>query len=685
MFKKPRKWFFWVFLFALGILSLPVRADDTQPQSDDASLELEKRFHGAKRKKGDAEPQPLPVAQQKEDEEEPLPAESPAKKRKKQTLYQTPEPKKQSGPTGTATLEDYRLEGSFKYRDAFIDGLNLGAKAGVVSGLSLLGGPNIPFATLLPSPHVTASASYRASGKYGDTAIVGTAGYLRLNTQQAFAPNEKEDMPNLSEDMVSRSLYADYILPLRLSSNFAVAPFVGISPWGMTGLGGAEFGTSASRDEGNFGVAAALKVADSDTVRAWFQGELTLERPDSFRNDVPGGFFGQNLDLFLDGVYGGADYTHRFDPTSSVRAWAQYTEKDLYQRAEWGVDAWQDRLMVSAAGRYQDTNSPWFTNEAGGAAKVEYRPLDEVGINVSGFGLGRTDYAGQDLPANFGVMGGLTWTPGANRSGIRAKKYIARQIGDEPDPQAMIERRRNLSEISLEFSNTFRQALENSETFAEFSKSLPARTTRDIIQAVSLMTDSQPIDNYNFNEGDVINAGSTEELYQRWRETRLTGEEDPMLVCIGSAQSAVDLAETMGKRAGIPIDGAVIGLTRRSPEGKTGGHAAALLATPEYGFVFVDWGEIIATNTRDPDIAMEIYQARQGTFAVIHTIGEGERGAYAGYKITEQGKAVLRAMSFHGEDELPRPRTQELFNDDYSGSGVTRERALDVLDETLRK
>ncbi|MBI2070097.1 MAG: hypothetical protein HYT79_05800 [Elusimicrobia bacterium] len=584
-------------------------------------------------------------------------------------------PPRPLGGRALTTIEDHRIEASGDY---YWPIFRVGLRAGMISGTNLLGGPSIPYATLQPSPYVTGTVSAESEGPvlYSMAAVTGSYLYLRSEPSIRL-PYDSNSRGAIEEHAGAGHFYGDAIPVIRFARNVAMAPFAGVEAWALSSA------DSQMMLDGNVGLAAAWRFAPSHTVHAWGQVEGTLSRADSYRNvDGPNRVSDFNGQVYLEGVSAGADYTHTFGHEDYLRPWVQYTNRNVYHRVDTGMDLGLGPVTLAMAGRFQDTNSPWFVGERGGAVSVQWRPLEDLGLGVTGSVMERRDYEDNSLPYGFNVVGGVTWTPGENASGVSVRRTMVRQVHDDPEAEGIIARGQEYSNTG-DYEDSFRNAVGKSRDFDAFAGNLPVAGVGDILRAVSLMTRSLNDIGYNHTEGEVLNAGNTPDIYSGWRGVYLSADEEdraPVAICIGAAQLASELAERLGQRLGIAIEADPVSTVDNKP----GGHAVPMIRIPGEGIVFVDWGTIVPTNTFDPQAALAVYQGRAGSVAVLHTVGDSsDRGAYAGRIYPEQGRALFDATTLHGEPGLPRSRGREFFNDEARGSDLTRRRALNALDRSL--
>ncbi|MEK7287305.1 MAG: hypothetical protein AAB091_01925 [Elusimicrobiota bacterium] len=675
-----------------------LRADD---QASQVQAGLESEFDGAKAakpsRKKTAVAVPAASSERPEPEKEPEPSTQKRTGEKqlnesgasKQVLPRWP-------PIVHVKLSDYQVEESLIF--PMTTGFSLGTRAGLISAQSFLGGSDLPFGTLLPSPYGTLSSKFKHQGKGIDVMTLVTGGYLYLNTEPslpnvrtkvsgpAWLKGGKDDNGLVAEGLVAGSFYSDVISPWRVGGRAALAAFGGGGVFGMGNFSDAY--TWQGMLDANAGVALAVKVADSEMLRYWVQGEAAMGQADSYRNITEKGV--PNWAFFYEGISMGADYSRYLGPSQHIRAWSQVAARMPYTDFMIGADYAKDAIVVSPSVMARVSHSPWFANEQGGALKIGLRPLDKLGVDLTGSLAARSDIDGRALSENYSIQAGLSWTPGDGVN-IKTSRYLARQVYDTPDPKLIQALDKSYENIDQEFIDGFKEAVKASPDLPSFARNLNVASLRDILYAASLMTGFQDVVNYNSNEFSVPNAQSDDEIYGRWRAAYMDlladpeSRGDPMLVCIGSAQSASGLVMALSRKLGLDLQAGPVSVVKRGSEiGLTTAHAAAIIRSPEEGFFFVDFGDIMPTGTFDPDAALAIYQAKRGSVSVSHYFGDVSRGGRTeARKISEQGKIVLDAVSFYGDPELPRSREREMYNRDPRSSEITRDRALESLRKTL--
>ncbi|MBI4668766.1 MAG: hypothetical protein HY747_06210 [Elusimicrobia bacterium] len=583
------------------------------------------------------------------------------------------------GARFTGTLEDHRAEFSVDY---LWDVVRAGLRSGVVSGTNLFGGPGIPYAVLQPSLYITGSVTAEHNGENLDAMAQVSGSYLYMLTEQSILDPGQSDYASAEEELFVGSAYGDVIYAFRVSPDAAIASFAGASLWdqGLAGPGGQWI------YEGNAGIAGGLNVSESDTVHAWTQLQVNYLRTDSYQNQVPD--HQHNHSMSFDGLESGVDYTHRFDSDSSLRLWAQYEYRDPYQLIEGGADYTDGPFGASVAGHYQDTDSPWFANEFGAAARAGYQPFSWLGFDLTGFWLDRSDIDDRPLESRYGLTVGLSGTFDTDGSGYDVDASVARQRSGTPNSQDILDGGYHVYDVNNEFTQAFDQTVSDFEDFASFADNLPVNSVDDILQAGARMAAGIQSRNYNHNELPdnvlrIYNADDTEEIYDRWRQSYLTGEEDPTTVCIGAAQVVSQLVMRLGRRLGINIEAAPVDVVVRGGGSILAGHAISMIRIPERGFVFVDWGNIIPTYTHDPETALAVYDGLVGSAAVFHNVRDAEHGGrYVGRIYMDQGRPILEATSILGDPNI-QPRQPDLFDGDPRSSDITRDRALDSVDDLL--
>ena len=396
-------------------------------------------------------------------------------------------------------------------------------------------------------------------------------------------------------------------------------------------------------------------------------GELTANadlRMDVTRKDM----FNNNGGAVVPGMAAGVEYAR---PVKGLRAAAGV--QTTLQRADAGVrpyvDLSNDHLAVLAAVEARRSRDPFYPDAHGAAVQVRATPALGMAVSVEGR-YERENYGAQSKPTNdFSVTGQVSMdlhrlvrATAALRQTAQTQKTDYRPA----DSYAM-----NARLPGPDYGPIFDKALRESATFEEFAARIPAQGTDGVLSAVSAFADAFGVRNYNHDWQKTPNLTDVGELYRRGRESYLTGNQDPILICIGSAQFTARLVEALSARAGVSLQATAVGVA------VPGEHAVAAIRTPEYGIVFVDWGRLTPTHTMNTKEALAVYQALQGVPEVYHEITAGPEGHHVGYLFTPEGKAFVRRLSVHSD--LDQTQVGALFNDVPSGPDAAAERYRRLL------
>jgi hypothetical protein len=201
------------------------------------------------------------------------------------------------------------------------------------------------------------------------------------------------------------------------------------------------------------------------------------------------------------------------------------------------------------------------------------------------------------------------------------------------------------------------------------------------LAAVSEFALYQDIYSYNNRSDKVPNLEDKDQIYRRSKASIHLQKQDGILVCIGEAQFGVDLINALGERIGEHLNATAVTVTmpvQGNPQGE--GHAVMLLQTRKYGNLFIDWGKKSATHTLDTEKSLDIFQASQGVPAVYHAITGCSKGCEIGNVYSEDGRVILRQLSYH--NELPQPELGRLFNDAADGAAEADARFKEELRKT---
>lgn len=517
--------------------------------------------------------------------------------------------------------------------------------------------------TLKRSPYFGAGVQATHHGDY-EMMVMADVSRATLNSAKGYDdPDSSAASPaNRGGDINSAAVrshgvYVDAGKVMSLGGRARGAVYGAVEGW-QTGRvnGGANGATGYS--EATAGAAALMPAGDGEiTVGA--QLRMQEANRDKFNN-------GQSAYTPTAAVE--AEYAR---PVGRLRAAAGVAAST--QRADDGVRPYLTlggrRLSTMVAGELRRSKDPFYPDVRGAAVSVSAAPSDRVTFTVAA----RTERKQFEMAArpmsDFTVTGEVAVDVGRIArlaAGQRARAREAQTAYQPADSRALNGR---LSEV--QYRAIFDKSLRESSTLAEFTEKIPAGDIDDILAAVSAFTRAFSARNYNYDAPNTPNLDDMEDIYRRGRESYLTGDRDGILICIGSAQFAANLARDLGARARVPLVASAVTV------GVPGGHAVTAIRTPEYGIVFADWGRLTPTRTLDTSEAMAVYQALQGMPAVYHQITDGRTGRHVGYLFSDEGKALVRRLTYHsdaGQADLPR-----LFEDAPRGSDVAAARYKALL------
>jgi len=576
-------------------------------------------------------------------------------------------------------LEDHQIEAGIGVK--LWNAVRLGTRTGFVTAAgSFLGGPPIPYATLKPSLYTTQSAQAGYQGKKLDTTLRLTFGAMEMNSEQSLtAPGVRSR--SFQQMVRAESAYGDVIGIFPVAEKAALAAFVGAEAW--------EFHADNAEHsmEMNAGSALATRVGQSSVFRLTLQGTAFLAKADSFQNVRASGHW--NGAIRPGQLQAGADYTTTIGG-NKLRLGVDAIHASSYDRLIPQASLSNSNGAVSLQGELTKSRNVWFPNSHGVSGRAVV-PVKDFDISLEGkiiqqqaVDFDRGDFA-------FQAVGGLAWTPG--KSDIAAKTRAQRVLAQEDTrypSRSPIDT--FLSQSSSYNEGRLKNDLKKSRDFQSFARNINANSVEDIITAVAVITYSQVQLDYNFDEHKgALNVDNSEKLYKRWKESFISQNKDPILVCIGAAEFASELVNAWGRLRGINITAAPISVVKTratDPLGDTtyGMHSVPAIRTQEYGIVFVDWGQIIPTQTLDTRAALQMYQATQGVPTTIHYLGNpNERGQTSDVIFSPESEVLLDAVTLHGDPDVSHGDIQTSPYDGPRGSQITRTRALDALDRALNQ
>ncbi|MFI5345924.1 MAG: hypothetical protein ACHQ51_06075 [Elusimicrobiota bacterium] len=522
---------------------------------------------------------------------------------------------------------------------------------------------------LRTSPYVGAGVTIEKTGGYELKAVID-ASRAQINSGKGFsdpdgtAASPASALPGkdaFSQTWTTLSSYVDAGRILSAGRKVSAAIFGSVDSFGTLAKG-AENGPVTGMLEGSVGAAMKTGAGRGDvTVSA----DLRLQeaRRNMFRNEERG---------VMPAVAATVEYGR---PAAGGRAFAGV--EAVSQRADVGVrpyvGASSGRVTAMVAAELRKSRDPFYPDARGVAARLSAAPTDGVVVSVEGR-IQRGAYALSPEPTTNGSFEGQVSIDLGRIARLRAahRERDASRISYRPEAS----REMNARLPGPDYASIFAEALRTSPTFDAFVARVPVNGTDGVLDAVSAFTQSFGARNYNYDAPKLQNLDDLEQLYERGRASYLDGARDPILICIGSAQFSSRLAQALGARAGVPIEASAVTVEVPNANGVNAGHAVAAIRTKEYGIVFADWGKLTPTHTYDTAQALRVYQAVQGVPEVYHTVTGGPDGRAVGYLFTEEGKAMIRRLTFHGS--VPQSAVASLFQDAPNGgdAAAARYRAL---------
>jgi hypothetical protein len=555
-------------------------------------------------------------------------------------------------PPLTLKLDNTVGEASMRYKLEPIKGLSItpAMKGGVIAPT---GDTGTPYSTLNRSPYANGSLKVQYTGPW-EALAVGTLGDLNLHSRQSIGGGPNSDN---SQNWLSSSLYLDTGKIVSVSKDVKAAFFAAVGDWGFMSTtvtpkatyysdGMIEFNTGTlwmvkkGRDEATFIADLQLTQADTDMYR---NGEYVF---------IPSGL-------------ASAEYAHRVGGLrESVGVEGTAQRADLGVRPYVGLSGSNASLVV--AGNLRKTNDPFFPNVQGAGAGLRVVPASgwmlalDTSYNREAYPLAPQAYDVVSTYASLTVDDGKLYKAQVGWHG-----YGGSAVGQG-------------GTMTRDYASFFDDAFRSADTYAKFINKIPAKGTDEILGALSVLTSTLQANNYNYNQDAVANVNDPEQLYERARKSYLGGgQKDPILVCKGSAQLAAMVARDLGAKAGIPIAATAVTVAAWDPKGTWVGHAVTQVMTPEYGIVIVDWGTLMPTYTWDSKTSLAVYQAAQGIPAIKHAITAGNDGHTVGWIFSEDGKALVRNLLYHGE--LPTGPLPRIFDDDPRTHELTIERYRELV------
>ncbi|MBI4348288.1 MAG: hypothetical protein HY553_15715 [Elusimicrobia bacterium] len=530
------------------------------------------------------------------------------------------------------------------------------------------GGGTYP--TLLPSPFALIGVRAGVTGPV-DALVVVTHGLTTLSSQRPFGPgsasaaspaNDRAAVDRLQHPLGVTSLHADVGKRFSLGDAWRAAAFAAFDSWlarpsrgdydgaNLQGDLTGSTGVIATRQSGSHALtlSAALEGRRADPTM-WRNGEATL---------VPGGRAGIEYSV----------------GPAAIGAEATASRADKALRPYLSVR--DSRVALTLAGDLRKSENAFVPDRRVVGAEVGYRLTDSISLQLSGH-AGEERYPMAPEPTKvYRAVFGLAVDIGA-----KVQARVAKAV--ETDGALRRFRAENAVATNDRLPGAanaadFHRALAAAPTFDDFVARYDAKSTDRILASVSEVTRSIASWNYNYAESrEHPNVNDAREFYARVRTSALTRSQDPITVCIGSAQFGALMAEELGRRNGVPIQAMAVSV--RVPDGdrRSSGHAVSAIKTREYGIVFVDWGQLTPTHTWDTREALRIYQALQGMPAIYHELTGGPNGEPVGKLFTEEGKLILRELTAYGETDPTA--LERIFREEPSSAPRALERYRQLL------
>lgn len=515
---------------------------------------------------------------------------------------------------------------------------------------------------LRTSPYVSAGLKAVREGGL-ESMLLATAGFASVRSAAYFGGGSLND-----QRWLTGSGYADLGKAFSVSDGLKGAVFGTLDGFGFgaplvpaDGLGGAS---------GSVG-AAWLARRGRDEASLVSQLELEAGHRNMYSNfaltAVPSGRLG--VELARGGDAG----------RWSLGAQASLSRADAAVRPYLGWSGAPGSAVIAA--ELRKSRNPFFPDRAGLGVEASLDASDSLSVGVDGR-ISRDRYALDPKPYHSAALDASVswkWRRASGEHGWAVGGDGARGAFT-PEAAAAL----NSRLPGPGYDGELRALLERAPTLADFVAAARIDGTDGVLAAVSALTSSAGGLNYNFDELHHPNVVGGDELYRRVRASYLQGQSDPVLVCIGAAQLGALVAEELGRRSGRPISASAVTVAVPDERGRAIDHAVTLIKTPEYGLVFVDWGNLTPTKTQDTEEALRLYQAVAGVPVVFHDITDPRRGGgHVGYLYTQEGKVFLRRWTFHGE--LAGHAVARIFDDVPDGASEGAQRYLERLRAAFEK
>lgn len=526
-----------------------------------------------------------------------------------------------------------------------------------------------PYAILKQSPYRVAGVRATYSGLYEMTTMI-TRGTIELNSRrllddplgQQGSPANWSHQGEFAQERQVASSYIDVGKTFDAGGGWKAAVFAAAAQFSFSD--GAPTGNKsefmASR---NVGAAARKDLAEG--ALTFFADRSSEEAPASaFNNDagtqrVPSTRTGVEYDFSADGTRytAGVEVRDR-RADSAVRPYAGLTKRRT--SALLGVDV-------------RSSKDDFFPDSKTLALNVKTGVTADLELGVTARAKNERYAMAPEAENDARLTVDMTWTPGAAAA---ARNSIAAARRHKQEYEAARQRDIQAQVVASPAQADVQRLIRAAPTFKEFSAAYRPGDSLGVLAATAELT--RLFDRYNYNSSETPNSESLEAIYARARASYISGTPDPSLICLGAAQFAAFAANELGRANGLQIEARAVNLRTADAQGRSSGHAAALVKTPEYGLVFVDWGRLTPTYTWNTEKALRAYQALSGQPALYHRITDASRdGRHVAYLFTEEGKLLVNNLTFHGE--LERSPSAVMFADEPSADAATVERYKKLL------
>ncbi|OGS01219.1 MAG: hypothetical protein A2V88_02915 [Elusimicrobia bacterium RBG_16_66_12] len=573
-------------------------------------------------------------------------------------------------PQHSLTVSDDK--GEYAWRRAWSDGSMASEQVLKIGALALTESFPYPYPILKRSPYVMGGVKRTYSNGPIEEAVILTAGAVNLNSQRLYddpqgllgsSANWNHDR-EISQNQAVVSAYVDKGRTFE-AGGWKGAVFAALDQFAFMPVGGSSKHGGASMTEANAGM-AWLKRDGPHEVSLSADAAFELARRKFYRNEF-------DFEAAPSGK-AGLEYAYQTDAKRYLAGVeAQTRRADSSLRPYLGIE--KGGMAAMLATEFRESKDPFFPDSRAVAVSFKARAADSLSWGVTARSSSERYAMAPGPEHTTRVTAELTWTPDAHQA-VQSAKSAASRYAQEFEAQKQRDLQAQASASATQ--NEIRALIAASPTLADFYKAYKPNGSLGVLAAAAEFTGLFSQYNYNENEGHPDNLQNVGDIYQRARQSYLSGTDDPTLVCLGAAQFAAAAAIELGRLNGVPIEAAGVTMNVSDSKGKQSGHAVAVVKTREYGIVFVDWGRVTPTYTWNTEKALRLYQALGGQPALYHQITDPTRdGRHVGYLFTEEGKLLVNNLTFHGE--AATPAVGELFADDPRGDQVTVERYKRVL------